>query len=79
MRNYLLGTMFIVFACSAIAQEKKGGPAGPPLMMIPAFKDGADLPVKYSCSNAPRGNFASDPMDERARGHAKLCDPSPRS
>src|ERR1700732_4031258 len=56
MRNYLLGTMFIVFACTALAQEKKGGPAGPPLMMmIPAFKDGSDLPVKFSCSNAPAG------------------------
>lgn len=56
MRNYLLGTIFIVFACTAFAQEKKGGPAGPPLMMmIPAFKDGSDLPVKYSCSNAPAG------------------------
>ena len=57
MRNYLFGTMFIVFACIALAQEKKGGPAGPPLMMmmIPGFKDGSDLPVKVSCSNAPAG------------------------
>jgi Raf kinase inhibitor-like YbhB/YbcL family protein len=56
MRNYLLLTMFIVFACAAFAQEKKGGPAGPPLMMmIPGFKDGSDLPVKFSCSNAPAG------------------------
>ena len=32
------------------------GPQGPPLMMmIPDLKDGADLPVKYSCSNAPAG------------------------
>src|SRR5712692_8959762 len=61
MRRYLLGITFILFACVAFAQQdqenKKGGPPpGPPLMMmIPGFKDGSDLPVKYSCSNAPAG------------------------
>ncbi len=61
MTRYLLGTAFILFGCVAFAQQdqgkKKGGPPpGPPLMiMIPGFKDGSDLPVKYSCSNAPAG------------------------
>ena len=37
-------------------QNQKKGPAGPPITMtIPAFKDGADTPAKYSCSNAPSG------------------------
>jgi len=41
----------------ASAQENaKKGPAGPPMTMtIPAFKDGSELPVKFSCSNAPAG------------------------
>jgi hypothetical protein len=36
MRTYWLSTMFILVACVALAQDqgKKGGPAGPPLMMI---------------------------------------------
>jgi Raf kinase inhibitor-like YbhB/YbcL family protein len=59
MRKFLLGITLILIAGMALAQDqgkKKGGPAGPPLMMmIPALKDGADLPEKYSCSNAPAG------------------------
>ena len=58
MRRCLLGITFILLGCAAFAQDKgkKGGPAGPPLMMtISAFKDGSELPVKYSCSNAPAG------------------------
>ena len=58
MKSYWFSTIFILAASIAPAQDqgKKGGPSGPPLMMmIPAFKDGSDLPVKYSCSNAPAG------------------------
>jgi len=59
MRKILLGITLISIAGMALAQDqgkKKGGPAGPPLMMmIPALTDGAELPVKYSCSNAPAG------------------------
>src|SRR5579862_4498099 len=58
MKRYMLGIAFILLAGLVCAQDKgKGkGPAAPPLMMmIPAFKDGSDLPVKYSCSNAPAG------------------------
>jgi len=59
MRKVLLGITLILIAGMALGQDqgkKKGGPAGPPLMMmIPALKDGADLPEKYSCSNAPAG------------------------
>ncbi len=55
----LAGISLILAASMAVAQDqgkKKGGPAGPPLMMmIPDLKDGAALPVKYSCSNAPAG------------------------
>jgi Raf kinase inhibitor-like YbhB/YbcL family protein len=55
MRKYALGVVFVLAASSAFAQGKKG-PSGPPLqMMIPAFADGSELPVKYSCSNAPAG------------------------
>src|SRR5277367_4545356 len=41
----------------AAAQDNaKKGPAGPPMTMtIPGFKDGSELPVKFSCSNAPSG------------------------
>jgi len=59
MRNLLICMTLILIAGMVPAQDqgkKKGGPAGPPLMMmIPALKDGADLPEKYSCSNAPAG------------------------
>lgn len=58
MRSYWLCTILIVAASIAAAQNqgKKGGPAGPPMTMtIAAFADGSELPVKYSCSNAPAG------------------------
>ena len=59
MRKLLLGITLILIAGMTLAQDagkKKGGPAGPPLMMmIPSLKDGADLPEKFSCSNAPAG------------------------
>jgi Raf kinase inhibitor-like YbhB/YbcL family protein len=59
MKKLLLGITLILIAGMALAQDqgkKKAGPAGPPLMMmIPSLKDGADLPEKFSCSNAPAG------------------------
>ncbi len=59
MRKNLLGVAFALVACTAFAQDKgkqKGPPPGPPMTMtIPAFKDGSETPVKYSCSNAPSG------------------------
>jgi len=54
MRMFLLSTLLLAGAAGAFAQGKKAAP--PPFMiMIPDLKDGADLPVKYSCSNAPSG------------------------
>jgi Raf kinase inhibitor-like YbhB/YbcL family protein len=59
MRKFLLGITLILIAGMALGQDqgkKKGGPAGPPLMMmIPSLTDGAPLPEKFSCSNAPAG------------------------
>jgi len=61
MKRYLPGIMIVLIASSVFGQQEKGKgkggpPPGPPLMlMIPAFSDGAELPVKYSCSNAPAG------------------------
>ena len=54
MRMFLLSTVLLAGAAGAFAQAKKAAP--PPFMiMIPDLKDGADLPIKYSCSNAPSG------------------------
>jgi Raf kinase inhibitor-like YbhB/YbcL family protein len=61
MRRISFGIAMILVAGSAFAQQPPAGrggrgPQGPPLMMmIPDLKDGAELPVKYSCSNAPAG------------------------
>jgi Raf kinase inhibitor-like YbhB/YbcL family protein len=61
MRMSISAIGLILVAGMAWAQQPpagggRGGPQGPPLMMmIPDLKDGADLPVKYSCSNAPAG------------------------
>ena len=56
MSNCFLRIMLAMLACVAFAQQRPGGPAGPPLTMtIPAFSDGSDLPGKYSCSNPPVG------------------------
>ena len=54
MRMFLLSTLLLAGAAGVFAQGKKAAP--PPFMiMIPDLKDGADLPIKYSCSNAPSG------------------------
>jgi Raf kinase inhibitor-like YbhB/YbcL family protein len=55
MRNYLICAAFLLPA-SLFAQDQKKAPPPPPLMMtIPDLKDGTELPVKFSCSNAPSG------------------------
>src|SRR5690348_12433283 len=54
MRMFLLSTLLLAGAAGVFAQAKKAAP--PPFMiMIPDLKDGAELPIKYSCSNAPSG------------------------
>jgi Raf kinase inhibitor-like YbhB/YbcL family protein len=53
-----LVAILVVGAGAASAQQpkQKKGPSGPPMAMtIPAFKDGAESPEKFSCSNAPSG------------------------
>jgi len=57
MKQFLLCAAFLVGACGIQAQEqaKKAPPAPPLTMMIPDLKDGGDLPIKFSCSNAPAG------------------------
>ncbi|MEO8048839.1 MAG: YbhB/YbcL family Raf kinase inhibitor-like protein [Acidobacteriota bacterium] len=49
----MLGTL--IFAAGVFAQDKKAAPAPPLMMMIPDMKDGGEVPIKYSCSNAPSG------------------------
>ena len=54
MRIFLLSSLLLAGAAGVFAQAKKAAP--PPFMiMIPDLKDGAELPIKYSCSNAPSG------------------------
>jgi hypothetical protein len=54
MRIFLLSTLLLAGTAGVFAQAKKAAP--PPFMiMIPDLKDGAELPIKYSCSNAPAG------------------------
>lgn len=60
MRTSIFAMGLLLIGSMAWAQQPPAGrgrgPQGPPLMMmIPDLKDGADLPVKYSCSNAPAG------------------------
>jgi len=54
MRMYLLSALLLVGTAGAFAQAKKAAPP-PFMMMIPDLKDGAELPIKYSCSNEPSG------------------------
>ena len=45
----LLGFIVISVVMTAMAQQRSGAPAGPPMMLtIAAFPDGGDIPVKYS-------------------------------
>ncbi len=56
MRKFLICAAMLVSVTSGFAQDNKKGPPPPPLMvMSPDVKDGVELPVKYSCSNAPSG------------------------
>jgi Raf kinase inhibitor-like YbhB/YbcL family protein len=59
-KGLILSSGLMLLTGMALAQQPAAGggrgPQGPPLtMMIPDLKDGADLPVKFSCSNAPAG------------------------
>jgi Raf kinase inhibitor-like YbhB/YbcL family protein len=55
MKTFLICSATLL-AASAFAQDQKKAPPPPPLMMMmPDLKDGTELPVKYSCSNAPSG------------------------
>lgn len=56
MKKFLLCIVFLTGAANVFAQDQaKAAPPPPFMMMIPDLKDGAELPVKYSCSNAPAG------------------------
>lgn len=55
MKTLVFCTALLVSANGAFAQDKKAAPPPPLTMMIPDLKDGGELPVKYSCSNAPSG------------------------
>src|SRR5665213_3567093 len=54
MKKILICTALLIPA-SAFAQDKKAAPPPPLMMMSPDIKDSTELPVKYSCSNAPSG------------------------
>jgi Raf kinase inhibitor-like YbhB/YbcL family protein len=57
MTKFLFWTALLAGAASVFAQDnaKKAAPPPPLMMMIPDLKDGTELPVKFSCSNAPSG------------------------
>jgi Raf kinase inhibitor-like YbhB/YbcL family protein len=55
MRKFLFCATLLVGATSVFAQDKGAPPPPPLMMMIPDLKDGTELPVKFSCSNAPSG------------------------
>jgi len=56
MKKLLCCTVLLGGWISIFAQGQAKKVAAPPfMMMIPDLKDGAELPVKYSCSNAPSG------------------------
>jgi Raf kinase inhibitor-like YbhB/YbcL family protein len=55
MKTFLICAAMLIPAANSFAQDKKGPPAPPLMMMIPDLKDGTELPVKFSCSNAPSG------------------------
>ena len=46
----------MLIPAAGFAQDQKKAPPPPPLMMmVPDLRDGTELPVKFSCSNAPAG------------------------
>jgi Raf kinase inhibitor-like YbhB/YbcL family protein len=56
MKNFLIYAAMLIPVARSFAQDQKKAPPPPPLMMmIPDLKDGTELPVKFSCSNAPSG------------------------
>jgi Raf kinase inhibitor-like YbhB/YbcL family protein len=56
MKRFLICAALLIPATVSFAQDQKKAPPPPPLMMsIPDLKDGTELPVKFSCSNAPSG------------------------
>ena len=52
MRKYLFCAGLLTATATAFGQA---APPPPLTMTIPALKDGTELPVKFSCSNAPSG------------------------
>ena len=54
MKKILICTALLIPA-AAFAQDKKAAPPPPLVMMSPDLKDSTDLPMKFSCSNAPSG------------------------
>jgi Raf kinase inhibitor-like YbhB/YbcL family protein len=52
---FICMAMVIAMATSFGQDKKKGPPPAPLMMMMPDLKDGTEIPVKYSCSNAPSG------------------------
>jgi hypothetical protein len=55
MNKFWLCAALLVPAAIVVAQDKKAAPPPPLMIMMPDLKDGTELPVKYSCSNAPAG------------------------
>jgi phosphatidylethanolamine-binding protein (PEBP) family uncharacterized protein len=61
MNMKLLGFMTIALAATGVAQQGAGrqggrGPQVPPLLLtVNGFADGAEVPIKYSCSAQPAG------------------------
>jgi hypothetical protein len=55
MNKFAICALALVPAVMAVAQDKKQPPPPPLVLMAPDLKDGTELPVKFSCSNAPSG------------------------
>jgi len=53
--NKLLICAALLVPAAAFAQDKKAAPPPPLMIMSPDIKDSTELPVKFSCSNAPSG------------------------
>ena len=56
MNKFWICAAMLIPAATGFAQDqKKAAPPPPLMMMVPDLKDGTELPVKFSCSNAPAG------------------------